>query len=643
MHYYEVRVAGRSYHSKKPLTYRSEQLIGPGSIVTIPVRNRALTGFIMSEVSEPKFATKEIGRIASGPPLTPEALQLHDWMQEYYPSQASATLQLFLPSSILKKAKQIDIVEDTTTETLKNPPLLRSSQTLVLKELANPQNKTVLLHGETGSGKTRVYAEQASKIIDSGKSVLILTPEIGLTSQLVRQLQSLLDTPIVTLHSQLTIKEKRERWEYIASSTTPLIIVGARSALFAPFKDLGLVVVDEFHEDAYKQEQAPHYHATRVAAQLASIHKAQLILGSATPPIADYDIFVRKKLPILEMSNPSDGEVEFSVIDIKDRNNFTSSPYLSKQLIAQITNTLERGEQVMVYLNRRGTARLILCQSCGWESICPNCDIPLTFHDDSHELRCHTCGRHEPPPRACPTCISADIFYKQIGTKSLVTHVQKLFPDAKVARFDTDLSKDQRLEAKFEDVQSGAIDILVGTQLLGKGLDLPKLSTIGIVQADSSLVLPDFSAREKTYQQLHQIIGRVGRGHRKGHVVIQTYAPESNLIASAIKKDYHSFYAQEIAERQQYLYPPFCYMLQITSSKKQSNLAANNAQAVVNIISSLPVAVSILGPTPAFKAKTHGTYHWQLIIKSKQRSDLLQIIEALPKGMSFNIDPINLL
>ncbi len=646
MFYYEVQVAGRAYHSKKPLTYSSESAIEAGSIVSIPVRKKNLSGFVLSKVSKPSFDARPISKVVDSPPLPPQSIKLFTWMENYYPSNTGTTLQLFMPNNILKRSTKSTTVKESSLEknVVNDSPQLRSPQLKIIKSINEGIQNNYLLHGETGSGKTRIYAELIEKNLNSGKSALILTPEIGLTAQLIAQLKADISTDLVLLHSQLTPKQKRENWHKIAGATKPIVVIGTRSSLFAPVESLGIIIVDEEHEDAYKQEQAPNYHAVTVAAKLASLHKAKLVLGSATPSVVDYSMFSQKNLPILRLDSPHDNsKVMFTVVDITKRENFTNSPHLSKSLISIANNALANKEQILLFLNRRGTARLVLCQNCGWENTCPDCDIPYTFHADTHTLQCHTCGNSVKPPATCPECKSSDIFYKHIGTKALVEHVQKLFPDARVKRFDTDLGKKDRLEANYTEVRNGEFDILVGTQLLGKGLDLPKLSTVGIIQADSSLAIADFSAREKAYQQLHQIIGRVGRGHRGGHVVIQTYNPSSPLIQSAIEKNYDTFYKKELQERKEYQYPPFCFMLKISTSAKKEESAIDKINQAIDSIKSLPIKATIIGPAPSFKAKTHGSYHWQAVIKSKDRSHLLSVIDGLPAKVKYDIDPINLL
>ena len=647
MNYYEVQVASRAYHSKGALTYQSPEVLEPGQIVTVPLRNKKVLAFVIRKVSQPEFKARDIIAISQNPPLPQESIELHAWIEEYYPSRSGSTLQLFLPSTISKDSRKTTAA--TTKPTIKHseeklPPLTKE-QASTLDSILKSSAKSFLIHGETGSGKTRLYAELSRHTLGQKRSVMILTPEIGLTTQLAQEIERFLSHKIYLLHSQLTPKQRRDIWQAISRSEDPVIIIGTRSALFAPVRNLGLIVIDEAHDDAYKQEQAPHYLASRVAAQLAKLHNAQLVLGSATPTVTEYSLFEQKGLPIIAMKSQARAasEVDYEIIDLTKRDNFSKSNYISNQLIKQLTEALSNKEQSLVYLNRRGTARLVMCQQCGWESKCPRCDIALTFHADEHRLLCHTCGLKEQPPSACPECKSADIFYKSIGTKALITHLNQLFPEARIERFDTDQQKDKRLEVRYNAIRKGEVDILVGTQMLGKGLDLPLLRVIGVIQADTSLLIPDFSAREKTYQQLHQIIGRVGRGHRKGFIVVQTHNPDSSLIKHALNRDYTAFLRKELEERQTYLYPPYCYLLKLSTSRKTAESADRSAQELKEVVINLQLPVKIIGPSPAFKSKTHGNYHWQIIVKAKHRTHLLRIIDNLPKTAAYNIDPVNLL
>jgi primosomal protein N' (replication factor Y) len=345
------------------------------------------------------------------------------------------------------------------------------------------------MHGVTGSGKTRVYLELARETLDAGKSVIMLTPEISLTTQLASAAKRFLDKQPLVIHSGLTAAKRKQIWLKILESTEPQVIVGPRSALFAPLPSIGLIVVDEAHEPAYKQEQSPRYSALRAASQLGALTGAKVVYGTATPLISDY-FLADERQAIVRMSKQAlggqPGDVQTKVIDLKDRTNFGSNYYLSRKLIDDINTNLTAGKQVMLYLNRRGSARVILCTKCGWQDLCPNCDVSLVYHADEHLARCHICGFAHVPPAACPNCGNPDIVYKSIGTKALADQVEKLFPDNAVRRFDSDNAPGEQINEVYEELLAGKAEILVGTQLLAKGLDLPRLGLVGIISAESS-------------------------------------------------------------------------------------------------------------------------------------------------------------
>jgi primosomal protein N' (replication factor Y) len=424
------------------------------------------------------------------------------------------------------------------------------------------------------------------------------------------------------------------------------VIVGPRSALFAPIKNIGLVVVDEAHDNAYKQDQSPYYHALRVAGKLAQIHEAQLIFGTATPLVSEYFILETKKIPILRLTEIAAGNAapaEITVIDAHDRTGYTKNPYLSDALIESLAQKLKNKEQSLVFLNRRGTARLVMCQKCNWQALCPRCSLPLTYHSDSHSMRCHTCGYKEVAPTICPICSSTEVVYKSIGTKALTTMLQSIFPDAQIQRFDTDNAQDEKLERHYDSVLAGNVDILVGTQILVKGLDLPKLSLVGIIAADSSLYFPDYTAEEQTYQLLSQVIGRVGRGHRQSNVVIQTYNTSGKSLNAVLNKNWIEFYQQQLSERRQYFFPPFCYVMKLSCSRKTQASAMKNAQALVEKLKTSGLRIEVTGPSPRFIEQTNGNYNWQIIVKATQRIELIKALSLLPANWTYNLDPTNLL
>ena len=453
------------------------------------------------------------------------------------------------------------------------------------------------------------------------------------------------DRAVIT-HSEMTPAQRRGVWLRASRSNHGLVVIGPRSAIFSPLKNIGLIVLDESHDSAYKQEQSPYYQTSRVAAQLASLHKATLIMGSATPAIIDYFAFDKKSLPIIRMNQQAikaTQPTEILIIDHKDKNNFSRSPWLANKLLDAIHLATENGEQSLLFLNRRGSARLVMCQTCGWQALCPHCDVPLTYHQDQHSMRCHSCEFSGSVPTSCPECHASELIFKSIGTKALESELTRLFPNARISRFDRDTDKLLRLHKQYQSIHSGDVDIVIGTQTIAKGLDLPKLSVVGIVQADSGLQVPDFTATERTYQLLSQVSGRIGRGHRAGKLFVQTYEPASPLISMALNKDYTAFYKHELTQRQLYNFPPFVHMLKIICNRGSSKAAMTACLNISDKIKTLDIQARIEGPTPRFIEKTHGRFAWHLVVKSKQRSDLTKIISILPANCSYNIDPSDLL
>lgn len=640
MHYYEVWVRSNRYHGNEALTYQSLQSFAIGQLVHVPLQQQTVTGFIVKRVPKPTFTTKPITRVIDLPPLPKELLLLGDWLRSYYPAPLGIVGQQLVPAiTKLTTLTPPSGLPKPNTNTL---PALTTQQQAAYEHITQPD--TYIMHGTTGSGKTRLYIELATRTILEGRSAIVLTPEISLTSQLTERFKAVFGERVVLLHSQLTTVERRDAWQRIALSGEPLVVIGPRSALFSPLQSIGLIILDESHEPAYKQEQAPHYHAAKVAAKLRELHNAILVLGSATPNISDYFVATERRKPILTMNSlaiDSEQPVEMNIIDLKDRDQFPRSNYLSQPLIEAIHRAIGRGEQALLYLNRRGTARVVLCESCGWQALCPHCDVPLTYHGDVHELRCHVCNFHQSPPTACPDCKKPAIVYKTIGTKAVVTEVQKLFPQARIQRFDTDNTKAERFEQHYKAITNGEIDILIGTQLLAKGLDLPRLSVLGVLMADTSLQLPDFTASERTYQLLNQVVGRIGRGHRAGQAFIQTYQPQNPVVLNAVHNEWEAFYERELSERRTYKFPPYYHLLKVTVRRASARAAAKAADSFASSLSVTDILIE--GPAPSIHEKIGGKYQYQLVIKATKRSKLLEVIQQLPANWSYDIDPIDLL
>lgn len=641
MLYVRVLVADASFHGKEPLTYACNKPLQPGSIVSVPLKDKVVNGAVVGRTEKPSFKTKPATPY-NFKPLPTQLIQLINWIQNYYPAPLGAITQHFVPKRL---PNDVLTSLESPQKTYKPDilPALTTDQANAIAQIS--KTGLHLIHGETGSGKTRVYIELAGRTIRQGRSAIILTPEISLTSQLANEFRAVFNNRVLVLHSKLAAVKRRNIWANILSSNEPLIVIGPRSALLSPVNNVGLIVVDESHEAAYKQENAPHFHASTVAAKLAELHKACLVLGSATPLVTDYFIAKAKQRPVIYLGQIAKGKSEVSTVtvDRRDKTRFSKSVHLSDDLIAGVKQALNKGEQALVFLNRRGTARVILCDKCGWQAQCPHCDLPLTYHADTHKVVCHSCDFRQPSPSQCLSCGNPSVLFKSAGTKAIAEQLSQLFPGANVMRFDTDNAAQERLEAQYASVRSGEVDILAGTQTLGKGLDLPKLSFVGVVDAETSLSFPDFSATEQSYQMLTQVLGRIGRGHRAAKAVVQTFSPDSPLLKAAIEKNWQLFYNNELSERQRFNFPPFCFLLKITVKKTSAETAKKSAATLGASLKTKFPRLIIDGPTPAFHEKHRGQYQWQIIVKSKSRKTLLEVINSLPAGAAYDIDPLNLL
>jgi len=640
MNYYEVLVTQEYTAATSVFTYCFEGEIAPFTFVIVPLQKKSVVGIIVKKAAKPSFATKPITTVF---PYILGALQKHiiRFLCDYYVATEAQALQLFMPS-FLQKTLSVEVAEQAIQHV--DLPALTTDQTAALDQLQQNASDTVVLHGDTGSGKTRLYIERTKQVLASGKTVVILVPEIGLIPQMQASLTAA-GIPSRAYHSALTPTERATTWRS-AYDAQPQVLIGTRSALFLPLSNIGLIVLDESHEPAYKQEEGIRYHASRVASVIASKQQAQLILASATPLVSDMYLARQRGKTIVRMTQTavqSQASNTVHTVDMTDKANFSQHPMLSTLLLQACEQALQRKEQILIYLNRRGTAKIVLCSSCGWQAMCPTCDIGLTYHHDTHSLLCHTCGFKQGLPAACPTCTSPDILYKSAGTKALADWLQKHFKSARIARFDTDNTKAESLAQNHSALQQGDVDILVGTQMLVKGFDLPKLSVVGIVAADLSLNIPDVTAEERTYQLLAQAIGRVGRGHRNGNVYIQTYQPSNSIIQQAIAKNYDDFYTTQIQQKNSFQFPPLYHMASVWISKKSASAAMTAAQAVLNDLSKKHNNCIFLGPVPTFRPKKRSMATVQIVVKTKQRQSLNTIAKSLPNGWQYDLDPINLL
>ena len=646
MRYYEIAPTKIIRSGSDFFTYHSDNDLAVGQIVEIPVGKKQTAGVVWCEVKKPKFETRGIDGIIVGQPVSAHLLNLTNWISQYYGAPLAQVLSGILPSGLQKTRRKL-------AEKLHEPPvkydrtnfLFTQDQQAAIKTLDRLKSGTVILHGRTGSGKTAVYIGQAKKVIDSGKSVILLVPEISLTSQLVKNFEQTFDN-IKLIHSRMAESERHKVWLKTLNDETPQVIIGARSALFSPVRNLGLIIIDEAHEPSFKQEQTPKYSALRASSFLAHSLKIKTIFGSATPLVEDYFLAERavqnSQVPIIEMNQLAKSSAKppkIELVDLTKKHNLSKHRFFSNQLLKQISASLDQNKQVLIYHNRRGSASITTCHECGWMALCSRCFLPMTLHVDKHKLVCHVCGREEKIPTACPVCGEAEIIHKGIGTKMIEDEIRKLFPSKKIARFDADSEKGQTVEKLYNEIVSGEIDIIIGTQVIAKGLDMPKLQTVAVVQADAGLALPDFTSSERNFQLLAQVIGRVGRHASDTNVIVQTYQLDSPSIQFGIKQDYNGFYQHEIAIRKKTNFPPFVYILKLTCVYKTERSAIKNARTEAAIIRvKFGQNIQILGPTPAFYERIGETYRWQIVIKSKKRGDLQKIAAEFTSKPHWRVD-----
>ena len=645
MKYYLIAPAKTFHSSDNLLTYSSETPLKIGQIVEIPLGRQSTIGIVVKNTTQPDFDTKSITKIIYEQPLPKKLVDALFWLSSYYRCPLSTVIQAALPRGITKNRRG-KLLEAPNITPIDNP--LNSAQRAAIKAIEENPANTILLHGITGSGKTNIYIELCARTLAKNQSVILLVPEIALTSQLVRNFQQHFKS-ITLLHSNLTESLRHQLWEKILTDNQPQVIIGPRSALFAPIQDLGLIIIDEAHEPAYHQEQNPKYSASLLAGKLA-----KTVLGTATPLISDYYLCKSHNavVEINQLAIESDKHTSISVIDLKNRSDFTKSRILSNQLIESIKASLANHTQSMLFHNRRGTAPMTICDKCGWQALCPNCFLPLVLHADAFQMRCHTCARNFPVPTACPECKNASIHHKGFGTKLIEDELHRLFPSAKIARFDMDTDDDLKLTKIYDEVYRGDYDIIVGTQMIAKGFDFPRLTTLGIVQADAGLSLPDFSSEERTFQLITQVIGRAKRGHQNSNIFIQSFQPDHPIISLASQSDYASFYNYLVQKRQQSKLPPYSFLLKLSVTYKTETATVKNIRTlykkVIQTAKQLQIPenrIVVSPPMPAFHERTSTGYTWQLVIKAKSRQNLLDIFDHLPKNnyLHYDFDPISLL
>lgn len=513
---------------------------------------------------------------------------------------------------------------------------LNEEQSAVVERVTSQigqKSKPFLLEGITGSGKTEVYLHIIDRVLKMGKTAIVLVPEISLTPQMTNRFISRFGKQVAIMHSGLSDGEKFDEWRKIKSGKAR-VVVGARSAIFSPLENIGAIIIDEEHEATYKQESNPRYHARDVAALRANYHNAVLLLGSATPAIESRARASRGVYNFLQLSQRANPKARIPKVEIIDFRDFVGKQEVSNftpVLLDKIRERLARQEQVVLMLNRRGYSSFIMCRDCGYVDDCPNCDISLTLHMDTKTMNCHYCGFEKPIPRTCPNCQSRSIRYYGTGTQKAYDELQEVLPEARILRMDVDTTRQKGAHQKILD-KFGAYeaDILLGTQMIAKGLDFPNVTLVGVLNADTSLNLPDFRASERTFQLLTQVAGRAGRAEKEGEVLIQTYNPQHYAIQLAQQQDYEAFYTYEMGIRRQLGYPPYYFTVGLTLSHKDEQTVVRKSFEVLQVLrSQLSDKIKILGPTPKPVARTHNLYHYQIIVKYRFEDRLEKVLNQI--------------
>ncbi|MGI8824519.1 MAG: primosomal protein N' [Chloroflexota bacterium] len=555
------------------------------------------------------------------------------------------------------------------TESQELSPAQRTALRAITSSVFRARPDVYLLHGVTGSGKTEVYLQAIAAAVGRGRQAIMMVPEISLTPQAIERVAGRFPRRVAVLHSKLSNAERMDEWQRIRLGQVD-VVVGPRSALFAPLRNPGIIIVDEEHDPSYKQDASPRYNGRDAAAVLGRLACATVVFGSATPDVGTYHAARTGRIRLLELPDRPVWSVEsqppfahghasptsrpmppVEVIDMRQELKLGNRGMFSNALLDALESTLTNGHQSLLFLNRRGSATVVLCRDCGFVVRCHSCDIPFTYHSAASRLMCHRCDRRASSPRLCPSCESPRIRYLGIGTQRVEEEVRRLFPRARVLRWDRDVTGGKgahdRILGTFASHQA---DILVGTQMIAKGLDFPLVTLVGVISADTGLHMPDFRAPERSFQLLTQVAGRAGRAHLPSRVVVQTYTPEHYAIRAAKDHDYARFYREEMSFRRSAWYPPFARLIRLVYSSEtedQCRQSANNLRAILTtaIGHEKLTDVETIGPAPCFQARIQNRYYWQIITRCRGNDNaaLQRLLDYVPAGWTIDVDPVDLL
>ncbi|MDO8730356.1 MAG: primosomal protein N' [Candidatus Omnitrophota bacterium] len=649
-----------TFHYRIPAKLQTQA--APGKRVMVPFGPRHLMGTIVGFADSSPFGkTKTLESILDEEPvLRPDLLELTRWMAQVYQAGWGETIAAALPGPLrrartpMKPRKQ----EEPPPATPSQPFKLTAEQQRALEAVLEPvQSKThevFLLYGITSSGKTEVYLQAIQHVLDQGRDSIVLVPEISLTPQAIERFQGRFGPEkVAVLHSGMLESRRMQEWNRIRSGEAR-VVVGARSAVFAPVRSLGLIVVDEEHEPSYKQDDTPRYHAREAAIRRAQISGAAVILGSATPALETYYAatsgtgihLLRLQERIDEVPLP-----EVTIVDMREQiASGRRSRIFSRPLEDGLTKALTAQQQGILFLNRRGFATFAHCRKCGHVLRCDSCQISLTYHIATKKMVCHSCHASTPVPDLCPICKGDYVRFEGTGTEKVESELSRLLPQARIDRMDTDATQMRGSHARILQAFSAhELDFLVGTQMIAKGLDFPRVTLVGVISADTALNLPDFRSSERTFALLTQVGGRAGRGKMPGRVIVQTYAPHHYAILAAKTHDYQAFYRQEISIRKQLNLPPFCRLADLTVRCTKEMTAREGTENLAKLAKELlPAGFHVLGPAPAPIPRLRSHYRWHILVKAPGIDAMTQHLPALLKKfrcprncrLAVDVDPL---
>lgn len=640
-----------------PLKNRFTYIVPPnleievGQRVVIPFGKRELVGYVVElkdNFQETDFKLKEVKRVLDEIPLFGKReIELAKWIASFYLCSEGEALSNMIPSG------RRPINYKLAAQKEYQPITLTNDQQGVVDNILSSEEKLHYLYGVTGSGKSEVFLKAAEKIIEQGKEVIYLVPEITLTHQLAQQVASRFENRVAIIHSHMSPSQRLKVYQQIRKEKIKLVI-GPRSAVFAPFKNLGLIIIDEEHENSYKSGSKPRYHARQVAQMIVTKEKdALLLMGSATPSLESYHMVQQQKIVFHSLLDKVAGG---SKADIEIVNMIKERSLLSKKLRSAIKSTLDQKKQVILFLNRRGFSHYFHCNSCGYEMSCPHCSVSLTYHKYRNKMVCHYCGKTQDPIDVCPNCNSVDVGYGGFGTEMVEQEVNLHFPNAVVERLDTDAAQDRKsIGTLLERFKNGEIDILLGTQMVAKGLNFPFVDLVGIVLADSGLNLPDFRAQERTFGLIVQVSGRTGRYNDFGKVVVQTFHPDNSAIKLATRQMVDEFYKEELENRKITNFPPYSRLINFVirgKNKEKSRLAIESLEKEINkVIGKVKGKVDLMGAVSCPIEKIAGSWRYHILLRGEDIRDLLQIATHIDNNfkvasslfLEIDVDPLNLL